>query len=118
MERAQSFAVLEEDIVVNIITADSLEHAEEFSGKKCVELTDEVLEKRQAVLGAKYDGVFFKGPQEYPSWIWDDSSGSWIPPVPLPSDHEKIENGMITIYQWFESTQEWISHTQPVIVHY
>lgn len=54
----KTFAVIEEQKVVNIIIADSKEIAEETTGKLCIEYT----EKNPAGIGWDYDGVLFIPP--------------------------------------------------------
>lgn len=50
-----NFAVIEEGIVTNILVADSLEIAQDVTGKVCVEYTSE----NPAKMGLGYaDGVF------------------------------------------------------------
>jgi hypothetical protein len=41
-----------------------------------------------------------KGPQPYPSWIWNDQTNSWDAPIPKPEDGQE--------YYWDESSQEWV----------
>ena len=51
-----TYAVLQENVVVNIIVADSLADAEEVTGFTCVEYTEE----NPAIVGLSYDGVLFE----------------------------------------------------------
>ena len=53
-----NYAVLNGDIVTNIIVADSKEIAEAVTNLTCVEYTDE----NAAGIGWKYDGVNFIAP--------------------------------------------------------
>ena len=53
-----TFAVLSENIVTNIIVADSLADAETATGLTCVEYTSE----NPAFVGYGYDGVVFEQP--------------------------------------------------------
>ena len=53
-----NFAVIEENIVTNVIVADSLEVAQEVTGKTCAEYTDE----SPAGIGWSYDGTTFTAP--------------------------------------------------------
>ena len=46
----------------------------------------------------------------YPSWVWDEATQSWIPPVPLPPD--AIKNGGTVRYQWDEEAVNWIPVNQ------
>jgi hypothetical protein len=54
----KNFAVIEDNIVVNVIVADTLKIAEEVTGKTCVESTVE----NSAVIGLGYDGTTFEQP--------------------------------------------------------
>ena len=44
--------------------------------------------------------------QPFPSWIFDEATCLWSPPVPLPED-ASIEKG----YYWDEPTLSWIAQT-------
>ena len=52
------FAVLDDNLVVNVIEADTLEIAETVTRKNCVEYTDE----NPAGIGWTYDGTTFAQP--------------------------------------------------------
>jgi hypothetical protein len=54
------FAIIENNIVVDIIVAESVEIATEVTGKKCVLST----ENNPAIIGLGYDGVTFEQPIE------------------------------------------------------
>jgi len=54
----KNFAVLNNSIVENIIVCESLELAEEVTGKTCVEYTTE----NPAHIGLGYDGTTFQQP--------------------------------------------------------
>lgn len=54
-----NFAIIENDIVTNIIVADSKAIAEEVTGKVCVEYT----ESNPAVIGLGYVNGVFEQPQ-------------------------------------------------------
>jgi len=55
-----NFAIIENDIVTNIIVADSLEIAEAVTGTTCVEYTTE----SPAAIGWTWDGTIFTAPTE------------------------------------------------------
>jgi len=54
-----NFAVIENNLVINTIVADSKEIAEDITGKQCVEYTQE----NPACIGLGYDGVTFDQPE-------------------------------------------------------
>jgi hypothetical protein len=54
-----NFAIIENDIVTNVIVADSQEIAQEVTGKTCIEYT----EKNPAGIGWSYDGKTFIPPK-------------------------------------------------------
>jgi len=59
-----NFAVVEDGIVTNIIVAESLETAQDVTGKTCVEYTDE----NPAKMGLGYaDGIFEQPKVEEPT---------------------------------------------------
>jgi hypothetical protein len=57
--------------------------------------------KNYAGIGYTYDEQrdAFIPPQPYPSWLLDEDTCLWQPPVPYPTD-----GGM---HQWDETTQTW-----------
>ena len=92
-----NFALIENNIVVNTIVAESKEIAEGVSGKTCIEYFDE----NPAEPGSTYVGGIFTPVQPYPSWILEDNS--WKPPVEKPlSDPNNPVN-----YFWNEETTSW-----------
>jgi len=60
--------------------------------------------KNYAGIGYTYDAGrdAFIPPQPYPSWMIDEATCQWQPPVPMPTE------GM---YSWDEATQTWIEVT-------
>jgi len=59
------------------------------------------LRKNYAGIGMIYDYErdAFMAPQPYPSWILDEFSCLWEPPVPRPEDGQQ--------YTWNENNQSW-----------
>ena len=53
-----TYAVVKENIVENVIVAQSLEIAQEITGNTCIEYTDE----NPAAIGWAYDGTKFVTP--------------------------------------------------------
>ena len=62
------------------------------------------LRKNYAGLGYTYDSErdAFIPPKPYPSWILDDNSCLWNPPVAMP---DPLPEGVF--YLWNEETQSW-----------
>lgn len=60
------------------------------------------LRKNYAGIGYVYDAVrdAFYAPQPYPSWLLDEQTCTWQPPVAYPSDGNK--------YSWDESSVSWV----------
>ena len=90
-----NFAVIENELVINTIVADSKETAEQITGKTCVKFTTEPAET-----GGTYVDGKFRRIKQYPSWIYDGKNG-WIPPVEYPLEEEKN-------FIWNEETISWI----------
>lgn len=61
--------------------------------------------KRYAGIGCTFraDLDAFVCPQPYPSWIFQETTCDWEPPVPYPTDGET--------YAWDEETESWVSVT-------
>jgi hypothetical protein len=49
--------------------------------------------------GGTYDGTKFWLPQPFPSWVKDEDTNQWVPPLPYPTDQKP--------YEWDESTVSW-----------
>ncbi|NBN87495.1 MAG: hypothetical protein EBV32_00140 [Proteobacteria bacterium] len=58
--------------------------------------------KNYAGLGYTYDAQrdAFIPPQPFPSWLLNEDSCQWQPPVAMPEDGQ--------MYQWIEDAQEWV----------
>ena len=63
---------------------------------------DRPLRKNYAGIGYVYDAVrdAFYAPQPHLSWLLDEETCTWQPPVAYPSDGNK--------YKWDESSVSWI----------
>ena len=61
------------------------------------------LRKNFAGVGSIYDPVrdAFYIPQPFPSWIFDENTCEWFPPIPHPIDDENY-------YTWNEETLSWV----------
>jgi hypothetical protein len=57
------------------------------------------INKNYAGIGYSWDGVGFYAPQPFPSWILDESTYFWNPPVAYPSDGK--------MYDWNEDILNW-----------
>lgn len=66
------------------------------------------LRKNYAGIGFSYDHVrdAFIPPKPYSSWVLDEETCLWIPPVQMPDDGKT--------YEWNESTINWVE-TEPLI---
>lgn len=62
------------------------------------------IRKNFAGQGYKYDEALdaFIPVKPYESWILDESTCTWVAPVPYPADGK--------YYQWNEELTEWIEH--------
>lgn len=65
------------------------------------------LRKNYAGVGYSYDPVrdAFIPPQPFPSWLLNDDSCLWDPPVPMPTDGK--------LYVWDEPTLSWVEVPSP-----
>ena len=65
------------------------------------------IRKNYAGIGFTYDSArdAFVPPQPFPSWLLDDESCQWVPPVPMPSDGQR--------YRWDEATLAWTVISRP-----
>ena len=58
--------------------------------------------KNYAGIGYTYDPQrdVFIPPKPFPSWILDETTCLWIPPIPMPEDDK--------LYRWDENTLTWV----------
>jgi hypothetical protein len=61
--------------------------------------------KNYAGIGYTYDASrdAFIPPRPYPSWLLDEATCQWKPPVPMPDNGE--------LYTWDEAAGEWVEYT-------
>lgn len=88
-----TYAVLNSNIVENIIIADSKEIAENVTKKLCIEIT----QIKPVQIGDIYEDNIFWSTKPYPSWI--KGKTDWEAPIPYPNDNK--------MYSWNESTLSW-----------
>ena len=62
------------------------------------------IRKKFAAIGDEYDPIndWFISTQPYPTWVFDETTWAWKPPVPQPNDGE---------WRWNEEKQQWIKVT-------
>jgi len=62
--------------------------------------------KNYAQIGYKYDPTrdAFIPPRTsvYPSWVFDEATCTWVPPIPYPEDYRT------SIYHWDEANTKWL----------
>ena len=65
------------------------------------------MRKNMATVGSTYDAArdAFIRPKIYSSWVLDESTCRWKPPIDHPSDSESI--GGNVLYQWDEPNINW-----------
>lgn len=91
-----NYAVIEDNVVVNVIVANSKNIAEEITGRTCIEVTQE----NPIGIGWEWSADLNKyvSPPPFPSWIHNGEQ--WVPPIPVPEDPDKR-------YQWSEDSISW-----------
>jgi hypothetical protein len=97
----KNYAVIENDIVVNVVVAD-----EEWANAQTATLV-EYTDENPATIGGDYLDGFFYSPKPFASWT--RSNGAWVAPVDKPTDI--IEgDGSATgefAYIWNEPSLSW-----------
>ena len=65
------------------------------------------LRKNYAGIGYSYDAQrdAFIPPKPFPSWILNETTCLWNPPVAMPTDNK--------MYSWDETTTSWVEVTPP-----
>lgn len=107
------FALIENNIVTQVIVADTQEWCETALGGEWIQTSYNTrggvhtsggtpLRKNYAGIGDIYDRErdAFYIPQPYPSWTLNEETCLWESPVPYPEDGE--------VYTWNEETLEWL----------
>lgn len=116
------YAFLDENkVVIEVIVGvdeceqavDWEEHYSQFRGHACKRTSYNThggvhrhggtpFRKNYAGIGFVYDDQrdAFVPPQPFASWVLNEQSCLWHPPVPMPNDEH--------LYEWDESTYEWI----------
>jgi hypothetical protein len=94
------FAEIENNIVTNVIIANSLE---ELPNTRTFVIITNVT--GEALLNSTYDSNnnIFIIPSPYPSWLFNYSTKQWEAPIPKPSDDGEIS------YEWHEANKSWIT---------
>lgn len=90
-----NFAVLNGNVVTNVIVANSKEDAELVTNATCVEYDETI----PAGIGWVYDGTGFISRQPFSSWVLNLTTYKWEAPVQKPTDNK--------IYHWNETTLFW-----------
>ena len=74
----------------------------EFRNQRCVRTSyNGSIRKNYAGIGYRYDDTLdaFIPPQPYPSWVLNETTCLWDPPVAYPDDGLR--------YNWDEASQSW-----------
>lgn len=97
------FAIHNGQIVSNIIKAETKEIAELVTSMQAIEVTDLPIG-----VGWYFENNKWFPPKTFPSWVWNETSYNWDPPIPMPDDAKSITNPDGKIYGWNEETVSWI----------
>jgi hypothetical protein len=100
----KNFAVINKKLVENTIIADSLEIAQEITGKTCVEYSSDIAHR--VYPGCSYEGGKIITPKPFPSWVLNDKD-EWVTPKeePLPTE--------TSLWAWDEETVNWVEVEKP-----
>jgi hypothetical protein len=75
------------------------------------------LRKNYAGIGFIYDAGrdAFYAPAPYPSWVLDEATCYWNPPIARPEDTPPTETEEGIFYTWDESIVNWKAETVPAL---
>jgi len=96
----QNYAFIKNGLVVNVVVFDNPSEQVLDSFIEQFNLDEIILANYNSAVGGSYDGVRFWLPQPYLSWVKNEETNQWDPPIPYPTD---IEN-----YIWDENTTSWL----------
>lgn len=102
-----NYAVIDNEKVVNVVVADSIETAEQVTGKTCIEYTEEAPLGVNWYWDATADAYIMPAP--YASWIYNYGLKVWEAPTPMPTPEEGKG------YNWNEGTTSWDLFDLPAI---
>jgi hypothetical protein len=95
------FAIIENDVVINLAEAESIEIMGLVlpDAELVLEITDATGEP---YIGGEYrpDVQKFIPYKSYDSWVWNEESWSWNSPVAYPTDGN--------MYRWDEEIENWV----------
>lgn len=95
----ENYAFIKDGLVINIAVFEDPDDELLMHFKDTFSLDHIIPSEGVAIIGGTYDGTNFTPPAPYPSWVLDNNSRKWNPPIPMPYD----EN----LYQWNEETSSW-----------
>lgn len=102
------FAQTDSDgVVLRVIVADSIEWCEKNLGGTWVETFKDGSQRfNYAGIGSTYDSErdAFIPPKVFESWVLDEATCLWEPPVPMPEDGN--------LYSWSEENVNWVQVTE------
>ena len=95
------YAKIIEGTVVEVIVADE-DYISELEGTWVQTSYNSNIRKNYASVGGTYDSTrdAFINPKPYSSWILDETTCQWNPPVEIPDKENK--------YVWNEDTTSWV----------
>jgi hypothetical protein len=103
------------EVIVGIDETELIEGKEpevwygEFRGQRCVRTSyNGKIRKNYAGIGFSYSDELnaFIPPQPFPSWILNEETCRWEPPIPYPTNSEGI------LYGWDEDKKQWVAFTE------
>jgi hypothetical protein len=107
------FAKIENNIVVSVIVAEQ-DFIDTLPDKeKWIETFDLPIESNPRLYYAAINYTYeidkdrFIPIKNYNSWIWDETSKQWVPPIPLPEDNMYMDGDLCIGYIWDEETVSW-----------
>jgi hypothetical protein len=92
------YAIVENDVVVNVIVADDQATAEALTGGEVMALTNGL-----PGVGWTLEAEGWRPPLPFPSWDWDGTA--WAAPIAYPADEGH--------YYWDEEQGDWIEYVVP-----
>jgi hypothetical protein len=93
-----NYAIAEDDMIVNVIVADTPVTAEAVTGLEAIEV-----QGGAPWIGWTLESEGWRSPRPFPSWDWDGTA--WAAPVPYPADEAH--------YYWDEEQGDWTKYPVP-----
>lgn len=99
-----NYAFIKNNVVVNVAVFDNPSDELLATFKDNNDVDSIILATEKTAINGTYDGINFILPSPFPSWIKNEETNDWEPPIPYPVNAD----GGYEHYTWDEGTTSWL----------